>query len=149
MHFRGFRYIRLLGFNSECRTRERPLALREGIVRADSRVVPLRGLGRAVPHRATHGFDPRTAVDGPLRECRAEGLEAFEAHAAPLLKIGLQFSEHRGGPRPDLSARTTVRDERLAIPSIEVRGPLNEAVHDSLPRERQDRRIVRRGPAAL
>src|SRR3989454_7434547 len=136
MHFRGFRYIRLLGFDSEGRTREDALNLREGIVRADSRVVPLRGLGRAVPHRATHGLDPCASVDCPLRERRAESLEALEAHTAPLLKIGLQLSEHRGGPRPDLSARATVRDDRLAIPSIEVRGPLHEVVHDGLPRER-------------
>src|SRR5207247_8170113 len=148
MHFRGFRYIRLLGFNPESRTRERPLDLCEGIVRADSRVVALRGLGRAVPHRATHGLDPRAAIDGALRERRAEGLEATEAHTAPVLKIGLQFSEHRGGPRSDLSARTTVRDERLALPSIEVRGSLHEEVHDGLPRERQDRRIIGCGPRA-
>src|SRR5207253_1295051 len=96
-----------------------------------------------------HGLDPRTAIDGALRERRAEGLETPEAHATPLLEIGLEFSEHRGGPRPDLSARTTVRDERLAIPSIEVRGPLNEVVHDGLSRERQDRRIVGRCPGAF
>src|SRR3989304_6304676 len=124
MHFRGFRYIRLLSFDSEGRARERPLDLREGVIRANPRVVPLRGLGRAMPHRATHGLDSRAAVDGPLRERRAEGLEATEAHSASLLEIGLQFSEHRGGPRADLFAHAPIRDESLTRFSVKVGLPL-------------------------
>ena len=64
MHFRGSRYIRLLGFDSKGRTRERSLNLGKGIVCRNTGVVGLCGLGRTVPHHVRNRVRPRGRIDG-------------------------------------------------------------------------------------